>query len=330
MEVEETEEIEEFAEEIEEDAEEVEEEGSLRDSIEAAYDEAIDEPEEEQEAAETDFPEEGSETPEQPEEVAGAIEFPSYWDAETKEQMAKMPTEFQKWATQFSKSQQDSFHRTKRQLSEEVQRVQRNFGDLVETIKPYEESIRAAGETPHQRIGQLLELDRSLFEGSKETARQTILQLCQDAEVTPQELFGGYGGQYQNGAAYSDPKVQELQAEVQQLRQQAQQQSEYVKQQQQREQQAQIEQINGTIQAFASETDENGSPLRPFFEDVQEQLVPLVAGIKNANPEMPHVEVLAQAYDIAVSRNPDVQAKLQAKAQKDEQLRKAREAKAKA
>lgn len=313
------EQVEEIEEEVEETVEEEPEE-SLRDSLEAAFDEAS-EPEEPTEETDTSEAEEVQEASgDEPE----PIEYPSSWSEEIREKISQADPAFQKWAADFTSSQNSTFTRKMQELS----RVQNNLNDVVQAIQPYEQSLKAAGETPGQRIGYLLDVDRNLFEGTPEQAKQTLLQLCQDAEINPQELVGGTGQPSSNG--YSDPKVQALEAEVARLRQAAEEQTNFVQQQQQRAQQQEIESINGTIQAFATATGEDGKPLRPYFADVQEQLVPIVAGIKNAQPELKHEDVLAKAYDIAVANSPEIQEKIKAHQAKVEQAAVARQAKEKA
>lgn len=81
----------------------------------------------------------------------------------------------------------------------------------------------------------------------------------------------------------------------------------------------QHQQIVDAVKAFEVETDANGQALRPHFAAVANIMLPLVPGIRQANPGMSHNQVLQAAYDQAIYADPTTRATVLAteKAAKD-------------
>jgi hypothetical protein len=65
------------------------------------------------------------------------------------------------------------------------------------------------------------------------------------------------------------------------------------------------------VQQFAREVDANGKPVRPYFGQVADDLMQMVAVIKQTSPNMSNREVLQTAYDRAVWANPNTRRMLQ-------------------
>jgi hypothetical protein len=71
--------------------------------------------------------------------------------------------------------------------------------------------------------------------------------------------------------------------------------------------------VNSVV-AFASEKGQDGKPLRPYFDELGNEVLPFISAVKAQNPNMPHNQVLQEAYDRACWGSPTVRAKMQAAA----------------
>lgn len=93
----------------------------------------------------------------------------------------------------------------------------------------------------------------------------------------------------------------------------------------QREQQAEEQQtaaLTGVIDAFAKSNEHYG--------ELEGSMIPIVEALRKSEPGLSHTDYLAKAYQAAMAINPDVQAKVNAKAEADRvAMAKARAAKAK-
>jgi hypothetical protein len=116
---------------------------------------------------------------------------------------------------------------------------------------------------------------------------------------------GEYGDPNAAGGAVHPAVRAQLDALKQQqdmLYQSVSQQHQYVAYQQQQQQQALQYEAQSEIQQFAHATDENGSPLHPFLEDVREDMVNLMrTGM---------AQTLSDAYEKAVYMRADVRSRL--------------------
>jgi hypothetical protein len=90
--------------------------------------------------------------------------------------------------------------------------------------------------------------------------------------------------------------------------------------------------INQALNAFETETDENGLT-HPYFHNVENEMVAIIPSIKQQNPHFSNAEVLQQAYDNSIWANPETRQQIQVQQDKKaetERKRKAKEAAAKA
>jgi hypothetical protein len=294
-------------EEVEEEVEPTPEEAA-REISEAAWDEHTEEAGEGQEQILDHSAADAVE--EAPEEEP--IVYPSGWSAEIREQMAQAPADFQKWAVEWTKAT----HAKSTQTLQEAARVRNSLNSLVETIKPYEKQIRAEGETPEQRIGYLLALDERI----EADPVGAIHQICQEVGIHPSQIVGQQmHPQPPNGYPQQMPEVS---PELMQIRQEL---NQWKQQAAEREYQQVKQGVTGLVEQWASQTGDDGRPLRPYFNNVQQQMAAMIPGITNANPTMPHEQVLAIAYNASVQGSPTV---LEAQKRYQEQVERAAKARA--
>lgn len=104
-----------------------------------------------------------------------------------------------------------------------------------------------------------------------------------------------------------DPKYAALEAQLREL------QNGRTQEQQQRVQAAHNETVNHVV-AFASEKGQDGQLLRPYFDQLGSEVLPFISAVKQQNPNMPHNQVLQEAYDRACWGSPSIRTKMQAAA----------------
>lgn len=109
------------------------------------------------------------------------------------------------------------------------------------------------------------------------------------------------------GAEPVDPKYAELEKEIALLK------NARTQDTQQQQQASHNNTVNGVV-AFASEKGQDGKPLRPYFEELGNDVLPFISAVKAQNPNWSHAQVLQEAYDRACWGTPSVRGKMQAAA----------------
>lgn len=283
---------------------------SLDDTLSAAFDamqdgaeEARDEPQETPEPAQGEDPaatDEGEQpddtTPEDddaPADEAQALEPHPRWSEEQKAAFANLPRDAQEFVLSREKEQEAAFTRKSQELAEERKSIQ----GVRQVLDPLRDNLQRAGVSEGDYITRLVEADRFL-----QTDPQRAIQwLAQQAGVDLAKA--GSSDQSQR-----DPVAGQLQALQRKL--------ETFEQRVERERaEAEQSRIISDIDAFANEKDSKGTALRPYWADVEGDLMPIVAGLKQTNPDLSPREILTKAYDQAVWANPTTRAKLIAEQQ---------------
>jgi hypothetical protein len=152
-----------------------------------------------------------------------------------------------------------------------------------------------SGMAPAQALGQLLAL--SDFAGRDPAG--FIKYMAENNGVDLEELV--------LGQEPVDPQYKALQDELAQMR------AHIDGQAQQQLQNQHNQTVNGVV-AFASEKGQDGNLLRPYFDELGSEVLPFISAVKAQNPNMPHNQVLQEAYDRACWGTPSVRAKMQAAA----------------
>ena len=103
----------------------------------------------------------------------------------------------------------------------------------------------------------------------------------------------------------ADPKYAALEKQVRELQQGR------TLEQQQQQQAAHNSRVDSII-AFASEKGPEGQLLRPYFDDLGEDVLPFISAAQARNPTWTQSQILQDAYDRACWGSPSVRAKMQA------------------
>lgn len=191
----------------------------------------------------------------------------------------------------------------------EARAARYNGYDALETvIGPRREAWAMQGMSEGQAVNQLLALSdfagRSPVDFVQWFAGQHGIDLAAMAE--------GDGGD-----EYIDPAVQELRQQVAHL-------SGTLSSMTQGQQQAQHQSLVDFTAQFAAEAGQDGQPLRPYFAELGNGIVPFIQQVKAENPSASHKDVLSDAYERACWANPQVRGKMLA-AQEAQRLAEQRE-----
>ena len=196
------------------------------------------------------------------------------------EVFAKLPAELQ-----------TSVARTMESLNEKATRFA-GYEQMEQLIAPRRQSWALNGMTEAQAVNQLL----ALSDFAAQKPMEFIQYFAQQRGLDLEELVFG--------AEPVDPTVQALQQQVHDLNAQLNGMST-------QQQQAAHQNTVNEIVAFASETGPDGKPLRPYFEELGDGVLPFIQAVMAQNPGWSRQQILQEAYDRACWGTPAVRAKLQ-------------------
>jgi hypothetical protein len=181
---------------------------------------------------------------------------------------------------------------------DDVNTRQQRFAQLEQVeqlIAPRRQAWAMNGMTEASALNQLLAL--SDFAGRDPAG--FIQYIAENNGVDLEELVLGQDP--------VDPQYAAMQREIAELRSH----NEQAAQQQMQERHNQT--VQGIV-AFASEKGQDGKPLRPYFDELGNDVLPFISAVQAQNPNMPHRQILQEAYDRACWGSPTVRTKMQAAA----------------
>jgi len=231
---------------------------------------------------------EDHETDETEDATSEPVNPPDSWTTEARERFANLDPETQAYIVQREQEQADGVAKLK-ETFESKAAVADEFSEIV---RPYEAQMRAEGATPTQAVQSLLNTAQILRTGSaaqKEAIiRQTAQQFGVELSATEPDSLD----------EFVDPDVVALKQQVADL-------TNFITQQQQTNHAEAERGILSEIQEFAEAKDAKGEALRPHYNAVEGDMIPLIASIRSASPRKSNAEVLVEAYDRAIYANPD-------------------------
>lgn len=217
---------------------------------------------------------------------------PVSWNAEEKTRFASLPREVQ--ATINRRELEQTRFLT--QKAQEVSQLHKTWGAMGETLTPHMQKMQLAGVRPEQAVSRLLSWQEYL----DSNPREAISALARTYGLNPQDITD------ENPI---DPGLQSVQGQIEELQSQNAQLQEFI---QTTVQQQQIGAIQQEISSFQNATDEKGSPLRPYFDYLKEEMEPIVGRLRATNPQASHSAILQAAYERAVWSNPQTRAAMMA------------------
>lgn len=299
---------------------------SMRDTLEKAMEDIEDrveeeetpEPEAKPEPAQAEPAEEEGEKPETPDPVAPVakteskpesktteapdphlVNPPSTWTAKGKSLWGTLPPDVKK---EIKKREGDA--------AEGIRKIKEAsaFGDRVsKTITPYQAFLKSRNVAPEVAIENALNLAYSLSSGTPQQKGAIIRSIAQQ-----------YGADLSVPDQKSDPldqKLAPLLSKIEQLERERQNSQTLSKQQQD-------VQLQSHIDAFASETDETGQLLHPYFDNV--------AALMSSLLDSGSASTLKDAYALAVETHPQTRDIIRASNAQKESERKQAEARERA
>lgn len=254
---------------------------------------------------------------------------PSSWKPAARAEFAKLP-----------ESARQEIHRREADYmarQAEVMPIAQFGRTMKETIEPFRMLIDSEGGTPEGAVRELLLTAASLRTGTMGQKFQTMANIAArygvpltlyDKDGKPlnqqqqSQVFNGGGAPGSAPQPFQDPRVDELLRSMQ-TRDEQEAQSRY---------QANL----GTVNAWMTANDAQGQPLRPYVNDVLDDMMARVQTLRAANPNLTSIEALDQAYTAATWANPEVrqilldqqgkQAEAKRRAESQQRVRGARQA----
>jgi hypothetical protein len=216
------------------------------------------------------------------------ISPPAYWTKEGKDQFSKLPKEAQKIIL-FNEKKANGFISRK---VNELQNVAKRYSEIDAAIAPYEKSWNLNGITAGQVMRQFLSmqelLDTDLRQGLERIARSYGKSL--DEVLTQRTVYNPEMEAYQN-------RINELE-------------NMFYRQEQEKAVNHHNTLVN-ELKIYSDETDSSGQKIRPYFEDVAYDIIPIFEALKRYMPDASPRELLDEAYKRAEAISPIVQQKKQ-------------------
>lgn len=258
-------------------------------SLEADADDDDSDPDED-----ADEGDDGGEDQEDPEDDLGPIDPPANWPQQEQEFFKELPPALQHAYLDRARHMMADYTRK----TQEVARVRQGYAELERTISPHVQKWALNGMGPSQAIQQLIALSDFATERPQE-----FLQYF--ANLRGVDL-NALANQKAQADEYIDPQVHALRQQLSGVQAQL---NQTVQQQQAAQQAAQRQQYVQTYQAvdngienFASQTDQNGKPLYPYFNELEEDMALEISSGRAQN--------LHEAYERAKWSNPYTRSKL--------------------
>lgn len=244
------------------------------------------------------------------------IDPPARWTKEEKEEFASLDPRIQKILLGRNKGLEADYTRKAQEVAQERQRL----GQLETILAPRREEWKRHGLDDTRALDMVLGYwdfaNRDPVGFIQNFAQQRNLDLSRyyAPNVNPGDLSAlqhnagdpnGAGTDGQGGAALHPAVLQVLEqmaTEQMQLKEQLGSQGQYLQQYQQQQYQSTYNSAASEYTKFVGESDEHGQPLRPFFEDVRQDMAKLMQSGLSDN--------LQDAYDRAVWSRPDLRAKI--------------------
>lgn len=243
-----------------------------------------DKPAEPEKAIGTDGEDDQTSEPTNESAIAGPL-----MSAKDREAFNKLSPEMQKWITERDRKVQADYTRTKQDLAKQRQSIEQ----LDRVLAPHRQKFAHMGASEAQVVNQLLTLadhaDRDFVGFVQEQARLRGL---------PLEAFSKPGQP-------ADPQLVAMQRQLQGV-------TNVVNQQQQRTQEQQLQSVSSAIEAFTAEKSAQGESAFPFYSELETDMIPIVATLRQSKPGLQPREYLVKAYKMALADNDAVSAKVEA------------------
>lgn len=222
---------------------------------------------------------------------ATTLEPPQHWSEADKTAFKAATPEVQEWALRRDKEMTGDYTRKTQEIA--------NFRKTWDPVNEMFASHIAQGMNPAAVIQRWAQVAQHL----QQNPAQALQQLAQQYNINLSSLTQGQ--KPDNDDMFVDPRVNQLQQQLQQLQG-------HLQSRDQAELTARQRTYENEIQAFAEQKTETGDPAHPFFEEVMQDMMMLARSQRAAGYE----PKLQDLYDNAVWSNPIVREKQLAAQQK--------------
>lgn len=228
---------------------------------------------------------------------------PQSWSAEDKAVFAKAPPDVQKVLLRREAERDNLLTQKSQKFADDTKEIEA----YRPVIAPIAAEAARYGMPAHVAIKQLYDRHQDIaqngIEGLKRVAAVYGLSLSGEPET-----------------AYTDPETAALKSELQTVKQTV------TSWQQQQAKQVET-QIFGEIDSVRLEKAKDGSLVRPHFDALFDDIIPIVASLKAKNPSWSHAKLTTEAYDRASRANPEIWGKLEGERKAKEKAEAEKEAK---
>lgn len=268
----------------------------------------------------------------------GKVEPPSNWSKADKERFAEWPEPAQKQFLERFKAQEADYTRKTMEVAE----LKREYAPVDEMFAPYKQQLRQQGRTPSSIIRDWANAEAAL--SNPNTRENAILGIARGYGVDLAKLAGAQQSQ-PHAQAFADPanmsEKEQLDAllnpyikqaltpyeqQVRLLQEQLVQAQQFQNNSVQQQRQQVLHSVVNEVEAFANAKDSQGTPLHPYFRDVENDMAAMMAGYANMGRPVPNMEDL---YQQAVRANPSTYERLTAQQKNAADMARTQEARAK-
>lgn len=213
------------------------------------------------------------------ETAAPSIDPPASWTADMKAKWASLPPD----AREYIASRESESHKAITQMGMKAKALE----PFAHVAQKHSDFIQRFGLSPDQAYDNLLVAARQL----QDNPAGFIAHIAKTHGVDLSRLTQEQDGQ----VAQPDPMLLEMRRELSELRQwKAEREREATHQRQQS--------VESEIEAFGKD--------KPYWDQLEEDLVIEVSALKQHNPNMAPRDLLQKAYDRAIHANPDTRARI--------------------
>jgi transcription termination factor NusB len=282
--------------------------------LEATEKEASDEDDGDQDQQDAEEVEEDDTTEEDDGEAVQPITPPSNWPQQEQVFFRSLPPQLQHAYMDRARAMVADYTNKTQQLAQ----VRRHYQEVDQVIAPRIKSWQLSGMSTGQALTQLL----ALSDLASEKPVEFIKYFSQVRGIDLNSLVGQPQGAAPEGQGYVDPQVAALQRELAKVQSTV---SQTVTQQRQREEMARRAQVEAqqrnaeaVINQYASQVDQTGKPVYPYFNQLEGMIATLIQSGQARN--------IPDAYQIAVWAHPQTRQKMLARSKSEENAKARRQA----
>lgn len=240
------------------------------------------------------------------------VPAPSAWTPAEKAEFAKLPPAVQQTIAR----REAEAVRATRTAQQEASQLRTRVQEYEHVATAHSQRLALRGETPTQAMNRLFQLEQ-VFERDPAAV---LKHLAAQAGINLSQLTNAAGETPTNTP--SDPIALQALQRAEQLERELQERDNVARR-------AELQRNTSIVDQFANERDSSGQLKRPFYAELENEVADEILRLRQLNPNIEPREVLQQAYDACVWRNPQTRESLLAAQRHQEEAERAKAVKAK-